>query len=155
VIPADALVLLDTDVLLHLLRDRAAGRWIHAEYALSARPERPLICKVTIGELLRMGARPQNSWGAARRRMLQIWRQNLVVMPIGREPILENYAEIGAFADGAGRSLSDNDVWIAACTRSADAVLLTTDRDFDPLVPTYIQREWLDPEHLKRLNRQT
>lgn len=152
-IAADTLILLDTAILLHLLRNRAAGRWIDAEYELSTRAERPLICEVTIGELLRMGARPQRQWGAARRKALRSWRQNLVVMPIGREPILEAYAEVGAFADGAGRTLSDNDVWIAACTRVAEAILLTTDRDFDPLFPRCIQREWIDPEFLKRLNR--
>lgn len=148
-IPAESLVLLDTSVLLHLLRNDAAGRWIDATYELTRRPERPLICEVTLGELLRIGAR--RTWGAARRQALGLWRQHLVVMPIGREPVLAAYAELGAFAEAAGRALSDNDVWIAACAHVADAVLLTTDRDFDALHPRFIQREWIDPEHLKRI----
>lgn len=151
-IPADALVLLDTNILLHLLRNRAAGRWIDAQYGLTERAERPLICEVTIGELLRIGTRPDRQWGAQRRQALSLWRQNLVVMQIGREPVFNAYAEAGVFADEAGRALSDNDVWIAACARVAGAVLLTTDADFDVLHPHLIEREWIDPERLKRLN---
>lgn len=140
-IAAESLVLLDTSILLHLLRNAAAGRWIDARYELTRRAERPLICEVTIGELLRIGARPNGRWGAGRSQALRLWRQNLVVMPIGREPVLAAYAELGAFADASGRALSDNDVWIAACAHVAGAVLLTTDRDFDALHPRYIQRE--------------
>jgi predicted nucleic acid-binding protein len=43
--------------------------------------------------------------------------------------------------------VSDNDVWIAACTSAADATLLTTDRDFDPLVGRYLDRVWIDPRN--------
>ena len=41
--------------------------------------------------------------------------------------------------------MGDNDVWIAATAAAAGAYLLTTDKDFDHLHPTYVQREWIDP----------
>jgi predicted nucleic acid-binding protein len=41
--------------------------------------------------------------------------------------------------------LGDNDVWIAATASLADAVFLTTDRDFDPLHGIFLTREWVDP----------
>ena len=39
----------------------------------------------------------------------------------------------------------DADRWIAATAKAADATLLTTDKDFDPLHPRYVERIWIDP----------
>jgi predicted nucleic acid-binding protein len=61
--------------------------------------------------------------------------------------VLDRYAEIDAFLTQSGRTVSDNDVWIAACAAAADATLLTTDRDFDPLDPRYMERVWIDPRN--------
>lgn len=49
-IPPERLVLLDTNVLIHLVRGNAIGRAIDARYGLRARPERPLISMVTVGD---------------------------------------------------------------------------------------------------------
>jgi tRNA(fMet)-specific endonuclease VapC len=39
-----------------------------------------------------------------------------------------------------------NDVWIAASAAVTGATLMTTDRDFDLLDGTHIQRVWIDPK---------
>jgi tRNA(fMet)-specific endonuclease VapC len=44
-----------------------------------------------------------------------------------------------------GRPMGENDVWIAAAARATNTRLLTTDRDFDHLHPTMLQRDWIDP----------
>lgn len=44
-----------------------------------------------------------------------------------------------------GRPMGENDVWIAAAARVTNTRLLTTDHDFDPLHPTMLQRDWIDP----------
>ena len=41
--------------------------------------------------------------------------------------------------------MGENDVWIAATARRLGATLLTTDRDFDHLHGTWIDRVWIDP----------
>jgi len=51
VIGPEELVLLDTNVLLHLFRGSALGQKIEADYGLAKRPERPLISVVTVGEI--------------------------------------------------------------------------------------------------------
>ena len=36
-------------------------------------------------------------------------------------------------------------LWIASVARATGATLLTTDKDFDHLHPTHLQRVWIDP----------
>lgn len=48
----DRLVLLDTSVLVHIVRNDAIGRSMIADYSLASRRERPLISSITQGELL-------------------------------------------------------------------------------------------------------
>lgn len=51
-------------------------------------------------------------------------------------PTLEttrHYAEIQQFCRLRGRSLSQNDIWIAAIVRSSEHTLLTFDKDFEAL----------------------
>lgn len=150
-IPADALVLLDTSVLLPILRGGPVAEHLLQHFSLLQRPERPLVCSVSIGELLRMGVR--NGWGEAKLRKLAGLRQQLVVIDIGREVIYRAYADLGAHAQAAGRKLSDNDLWIAATASVTGAVLLTTDKDFDIFVPSHIEREWIDPKRLNRVGK--
>jgi predicted nucleic acid-binding protein len=54
---APGLLLLDTSVLLHLLRGTAVGRSMDEAYALSTREERPLISIVTVGEVMAIARR--------------------------------------------------------------------------------------------------
>ncbi len=49
IIPTDALILLDTNILIHLLRGDAVGQRLVADYDLFKRPQRPLISFVTKG----------------------------------------------------------------------------------------------------------
>jgi predicted nucleic acid-binding protein len=37
-------------------------------------------------------------------------------------------------------------LWIAATAHATGARLLTTDHDFDHLDPTFLARDWIDPE---------
>ena len=149
-IDADALVLLDTNVCLHLLRAKAAGAWIDREYRLSARPERPLLSVVSVGELLRIGSRIRAAWGAARQRRLAELRHELVLVDVGTDDVLRKYAEIGAYLDDHGLTIPQNDVWIAAVAAAKGAVLLTTDTDFDRLHSGFLTREFINPDLLPR-----
>ena len=136
-IPAGALVLLDTDVLLRLVREDATGRHITSTYKLLERPDRPLLSIVSVGEILTFPRRRE--WGTAKVEILNSLLRELVIVPVSGHAIADQFAQITAFCQGKGRTLSDNDRWIAATACNTKAVLLTTDPDFDVLDPTFVQ----------------
>ena len=140
---SSGLLLLDTNVVIFLSRGDAIGQAIDSRFGLRARAERPLLSVVTLGEALAFAQ--FRSWGAARIETLRGLLREFVIVDITRRAVLERYAEIDTFLKRNGRAVGDNDVWIAACASAADATLLTTDRDFDPLHGTYLDRVWIDP----------
>lgn len=143
--PSRRLLLLDTNIVIHLVRGRAVGQAIDARFQLRTRSDRPLISMVTVGEALAFAR--QRDWGAERIGRLREIIRELVAMNIGAQPVLDRYAEIDTFLRQSGRTVANNDVWIAACASAADATLLTTDHDFDPLAGLYLDRVWIDPRN--------
>ncbi|MCG8424386.1 MAG: PIN domain-containing protein [Proteobacteria bacterium] len=81
-------------------------------------------------------------WGDKKLAALQTMLDNLVTVDISHPKIIEAYVDIDLCSqnhpDGA-RNMSKNDVWIAASAKASGAVLLTTDRDFEHLIPGRIQ----------------
>lgn len=138
-------LLLDTNVVILLVRGGAVGNAIDARFQLRARPDRPLISIVTAGEALAFAR--QLGWGAERVTRLRELVRELVAVNIDTQPVIDRYAEISAFLRQSGRTVGDNDVWIAACASAAGATLLTTDKDFDPLVGRYLDRVLIDPKN--------
>jgi len=136
------LLLLDTSVILHLLRGKATGLALDAAYGLRKRAERPLASVVSVGEILSFAA--QRRWGANKVDQLKKLVEELVVVDIRSESVLQRYADIDSFLVSIGRKVGDNDAWIAAT--ATNAVLLTTDKDFDPLAEHLISRIWFDPQ---------
>lgn len=51
IVPTDALILLDTNILVHLLRGDVVGQRLAVDYDLFNRPNQPLISFVTVGEM--------------------------------------------------------------------------------------------------------
>lgn len=140
---ASRLLLLDTNIVIHLVRGNAVAQAVDARFQLRARPERPLISVVTLGEALAFAT--YQNWGPERVVRLRELLREFVSVGINSQPVLDRYAEISTFLRRSGRTVSDNDVWIAACASATTATLLTTDRDFDPLVGQYLERVWIDP----------
>jgi tRNA(fMet)-specific endonuclease VapC len=58
------------------------------------------------------------------------------------------YARIERHCRRVGRPIGENDTWIAATAHATRARLLTTDTDFDPLDPSFLVRDWIDPAQL-------
>jgi tRNA(fMet)-specific endonuclease VapC len=145
---ARGLVLLDTNVLIHVARGGTAAERIEARFALRSRRGTPLLSVVSVGESLAMAKR--NGWGGPKLQRLADAMENLVIVDLNREPILQSYAAIDAHLAGAGTPIGQqNDLWIAATAAATGAVLLTTDRDFDKLHPSHLEREWIDPATLR------
>jgi len=136
--------LLDTNVLLALIRGKALGEEIDRTYGLRLALNRCMISVVTAGEMLSLSR--QFNWGQAKREELQSLLDEVVCIDINHPDILDAYSEIDHASRNQGRKMGKNDVWIAATARIANATLLTTDHDFDHLQNTYLDRIWINPE---------
>ncbi|MEP7220463.1 MAG: type II toxin-antitoxin system VapC family toxin [Bacteroidota bacterium] len=137
------LYILDTNILLLIVRNGNIAEYIERRYKLRSSPFRPLISAVSLGELYALADR--NKWGEQKKKVLMLLEVELVVLDINRPDILKAFAKARNVSRANGKSLSDNDLWIAATASVAGATLLTTDKDFDALYPEHIEREWIDP----------
>ncbi|HZT43159.1 MAG TPA: PIN domain-containing protein [Chthonomonadaceae bacterium] len=135
--------LLDTDILVHYVRNDALSHWIENRFQLRASPAAPLICIVTAGELRSLAL--QLGWGGEKRGQLDQIINDCVVIPLDFPGLVEAYADIDAYSRQVGGSRGENDMWIAAAARVTGTRLLTTDKDFDHLDPKFIHRDWIDP----------
>lgn len=136
--------LLDTNVLVALIRAKALGKAIDQQFGLRAAMNRSMICVLTVGETLSLVR--QFGWGQAKRDALQEVLDEVVWIDINHPDILDAYGEIDHASRKMGRPMGKNDVWIAATTNVTKATLLTTDVDFDHLHGTYLDRVWIDPK---------
>jgi predicted nucleic acid-binding protein len=141
VIPPTALLLLDTNVLVHLVRGDDVGIRIADQYKLRERVEKPLISIITVGEMKALTMKL--GWGEKKREILDKLLQELVIVHLNQGNIIEKYSEIDYYSEKMvkpAHPMGQNDMWIAATASALDAYLLTTDNDFDHLVPDYLNR---------------
>ena len=131
---------LDTNILLLYLKDDRTKAIIEQHYDPFAAVNNPIISIVTVGEMRALARK--NHWGDKRLKAVETLMSKLIIADIKYEPILNKYAEIDAFSQGtikenplgmSARNMGKNDLWIAATTAVADAMLITTDGDFDHL----------------------
>ena len=106
--------LLDTNIVLALMRSNALGKSIEATYGLQASLNRSLISVVTVGEMLL--PRSPVRLGRASSALEAMLRQ-LVWIDINDSQILDAYGEIDHASRALGRKMGKNDVWIAATAR--------------------------------------
>lgn len=111
------LLLLDTSVVLHVMRGRATGEALDRAFGLRARPDRPLISIISVGELLAFAR--QRSWGSAKVDRLKELVQELIVVDVRNQSVMDRYAEIDTYMVRHGHAVGDNDVWIAATASAA------------------------------------
>lgn len=128
--------MLDTNVLVHLIRDKAVGRAVDARFGLTSAWNRSVISVVVVGEVLSLARRL--NWGANRLETIRRLLDEIVWVDVGRLELLDAYAEIDAVTTAAGRPMGKNDVWIAATAHVARLPFLTMDYDFAPLAPHYL-----------------
>lgn len=138
--------LLDTNVLLALVRGGALGAAIDERFGLRAAAQRPLICVVTHGEIKVLARR--NGWGAQKLASLDEALAAFVTVDINHPRVVDAYVELDlasqSHPDGA-RNMGKNDLWIAAAAKAAGATLLTMDKDFEPLLGTQLDGVYIDP----------
>lgn len=138
--------LLDTNVLIALIRGNALGAHIDQAFGLRASLHRQVVSIVTHAELLVLA--DKRNWGSAKRAALKQALENLVVIPIDGIEIVQAYTTISATdltASGGARNMGKNDLWIAATALYTNLPLLTTDKDFRFLHNNPLQIMWIDP----------
>lgn len=146
-IPSDTLILLDTNILVHLIRGQALGQRIATDHNLQDRTEKLLISIITVGEIHALTRKL--AWGPARRRLLNDLLANLVVVHPQQGEIVERYAEIDFYCEKElkpAMPMGQNDMWIAASAAALDAYLLTADRDFLRLAPQHLRLVSVNPQ---------
>ncbi len=124
--PAAIPYLLDTNVVLFATRqDSPASAAIEQQFGLRASPFRPAICEVTVAELLAFA----ESWGAARRKLLDEVIGEMLVLPIGQRTIHAEWAKLKSLARSRGLAIQHdhNDIWIAATAKVAGLTILSSD----------------------------
>lgn len=135
--------ILDTNILLHYIREDVLSLGLEKRYSLLRRIREPLISVVSEGEIRSLAL--QFGWGPKRVDRLDKLLERLVVVPLDLTGVIDSYAEIEHFCRSIGRPIGENDAWIAATAHATGALLLTTDRDFDALTPDFLARDWIDP----------
>ena len=107
------LYLLDTNILVHFVRDSRVWRRIVGRYDLLLHDPTPLISVVSIGELRAIARR--NGWGLRRLSQADYICSHLLPVTIGDDPIFNAYAldrdpyHPGGPADGRKRHLDCRD----------------------------------------------
>ncbi len=139
-----SLYLLDTNVLVHLVRGDAVWARVRATYQPLLLEPRPLISVATSGELRSLAL--QFNWQAEKIDQMEFCLAYLQRISIDDSEIIRAYAAIDAHLQRTGQPLGKNDVWIAATAAVTGARLLTTDKDFDRLDPLFLSRDWIDPD---------
>jgi len=110
VIGREDFILIDTNVLVEVLRNKDKGRRI-AETYLSKGAERPLISTISVGEGLAIARR--QVYGEAKITNLNKLLSELVIVKTSR-PVTEHYARLPSTLQKLGTPIGENDTWIAA-----------------------------------------
>ena len=143
---SEPLYLLDTNILLLLVRAGDLAHYIEEKYQLGRLEQKPLVCVVSHGEARVMARR--RSWGRQKRAALLELIDAFTIMDINTPAVIDAYVELELISQAhpaGARNMGKNDLWIAACARAAGARPLTTDRDFAHLIPEHIDGEVIDP----------
>ncbi|MDR3111326.1 MAG: type II toxin-antitoxin system VapC family toxin [Planctomycetaceae bacterium] len=141
--PLDLRILLDTCILVFLVRGNADGEIVEQRYSLSQRKGKLYISSISLGEILAFAKR--NHWqGEKCRRLYQLLEQ-VQILSAGDEDVVGLYANLKVESDYRGYNTGQNDLWIAATAQAAGAILLTADNDFH-----WMQEEFLDIIHYVR-----
>lgn len=136
-----SLYLLDTNILVHLIRGDATGQEIRRRYAFLMQEERPLLSIVTSAEIHSLAL--QWAWGEGQCEQMRFFLSAFRILPIQTPVLVEAFSTLDAWSRQSGRKMGKNDLWIAATGVLEGATLLTTDNDFDHLSGTFLTVEKL------------
>lgn len=143
-------VILDTCVILHILRGNVFGEKAIAELNKLSNSTQ-IISVVTKAEL--DSFKIQNGWGGSKTKALDDFLNSVISINIdnSNSNLLASYSRIDTYSKGKNvdlhgnplkgshRNMGKNDLWIAATALTLSAPLITADGDFDHLNSTLLQ----------------
>jgi predicted nucleic acid-binding protein len=132
---------LDTNILLTLLRGKELGERIDRAFGLRAAPYLHTVSIVTHAELRVLADR--NQWGDTKQAAVTKALDEFVTVNISGGAIVAAYRRVEA--GSVGINMGKNDIWIAATAMIAGLPLVTTDNDFSHLNGKLLQVFYVDP----------
>ncbi len=136
---------LDTNIIIHLLRNDFTGMRIERQFQLFSSSNQLFISVVTVGELKAFAL--QRNWGYQRVSALENMLKLMIITDINSPQIISKYAEIDSYSQNrlahkpmptSARKMGKNDAWIAATAAVLNIPLLTADADFQHLHQVYL-----------------
>lgn len=128
---------LDTDTCIHVLNGRQPALVAKID---RIRPGRIVVCPIVIGELRYGMARSSRPADAAARLEALL----CVVRPVALDDATAaHYGAIRADLEGKGKTIGNNDLWIAAHARAAGLVLVTHNGREFARVPGLKLEDWI------------
>ncbi|MDQ8184086.1 type II toxin-antitoxin system VapC family toxin [Pelagicoccus sp. SDUM812002] len=147
--------LLDTNMLLGFIRGAEWARETFARLDFAAEDCITFTSSISRGEILALAER--NGWGPKKRNKLEAGLRQFSALGIDKESVSYAYAKITAWSQGKpiepetfglapkpAKPMKQNDAWIAAIAYASNAILVTTDGDFDHLDGRIIEVETVD-----------
>jgi predicted nucleic acid-binding protein len=131
----DPLYLLDTNVLIHAVRESPTWEKIKETCSPLLTLPCPVISDVTVGEILSFAE--QQEWQEAKRNKVASLTGYFQRAHISVSGIIEAYAMIDTHSRNrrsGSVKMGKNDLWIAATALFMGATIVTTDKDFNHLV---------------------
>lgn len=135
--------LLDTNILVHLIRGRGMAAHLQARYGLNTILADPVVSVISCGEVLSFAR--QRGWGKGLLSRMQHILDQFEPLDINHPAIIEAYADIDATSHSLGYKMGKNDVWLAATAQVLRLPFLTTDKDFNHLNGSSLDVVWVDP----------
>jgi len=134
--------LLDTGILIQYARGKDVANTIDSRFKFRASRFMPLVCVVTIGEIMAIARR--RKWPDDKMRRLDEFINGLVVVDISPTEVIDSYAELDSYAIANGKAVGQNDTWIAAAAKATGSVIVTGDGDFDTFHGVLVNRILMD-----------
>ncbi len=135
------LITLDTSVLVHWVRHDRTGQHLRQAYHLDVPQRTPPGLHDHRGGNLRPGEVWR--WGSVKLQTLGDILSELVRFEAGLPEVVDAYAELDFQDQSGGHNTGENDLWIAACARASQSILLTCDRDFLWMHPSWVRVEYV------------
>lgn len=142
-IPLSQVLLLDTNIVVHAVRQDALWEEVKRQFDPMIRLPKPLVSHVSYGELWSLAE--LNGWREQKLSQLNFLLAYFTKATCETDEIIAAYALIDVYSRGVGVPMGKNDLWIAATARVNSAILVTTDRDFDHLDGKFLTRLYITP----------
>ncbi|MGB0930184.1 MAG: type II toxin-antitoxin system VapC family toxin [Chitinophagales bacterium] len=145
--------ILDTNILIHKVRDSIVWQHIEKEYFPKGIKRNAFVSVVTIGEIRSFGRR--NNWGGGKLAELKKFFSKLGVIYLRGDDIYAAYAQIDTYSQNkhksrtlppkySARNMGKNDLWIAATAHAMGYDLISTDADFQHLDGVFFNFIYID-----------